>query len=324
MKTKLLLALALGLIMCHPLFAQRKVSFTVDPQISKSFGYTEYIMDIVVNTDTGLAVLGSKLEFPLDVPLAGVKFRVQAMEDSKDAWWVGGGIFTNINDPDEVMKDTDWTKKRTNLVIDDSYTESGVEMSSTLLMIEATKRVVHRENVNLAMWVGFRYHRIKQDITGWDGWFIDSNLVLHKQSGTERGIFYRVTYKLPHIGLLSDIEYTRRISLELKAAYVRVFVSDHDDHLLRHKIGASSITGSGFISGASIHLNLANKTSLKSFVSLVSNFAYFHASGSQTQSWYGDDPATPDEDDTGAVVSGIPHEINSLQISVGLRVGLTF
>ncbi len=324
MKTRLLLAVTLTLLIGHSAFAQRKFSFTLDPSVSQNFGYTEYVMDIVTYSDTGLVVLGSKLEFPLDVVMAGVRFGMQPMEDSTDAWRVEGGIFTNIDDPDKIMKDTDWKKKRTNLVVDDSYTESRTEMTSLLLTLEATKCVIHRPNVDLALWAGFRYHRVNQDIFGWDGWSIDSNLVMHKQSGAEKGISYRVTYKLPHIGLRSNIRYGQWASVEIKAAYAPVFVSDHDDHLLRHKIGTSSISGNGIISGASIHVSPTSTTTPKLLFCVVSNFAYFHASGSQKQSWYGDDPITPDKDDTGTVVPGIPHEINSLQVSVGLEVGLTF
>lgn len=324
MKRNLLITFIFVLSLVQTSFAQSKVKFTVTPQLSQDFGLTEYIMDIAVDTDTGLAVLGSKLEFPLDAVSAGVKFRVQPRGDGMDAWWVEGGVVTNIDSPDKVMKDTDWAKKRTNLVVDDSYTESRVEMSSILLTIEATRRILHRENINLAVWAGFRYHRIEQDIIGWDGWFIDSNLVLHKQSGTEQGMLYRITYKLPYIGFLSDVEYDRRISLELKAAYTPVFVSDYDNHLLRNKDATASISGHGFLSGVKLQCRMGDTGTRQPFFELAGEFVYLHASGSQTQRWYGDDPITPDKDETGSVARGIPHEINSRQVSVGLRVGLGF
>ncbi len=318
------ITVAIVLSLCQASLSQSEVKFTLAPQVSQSFGYTEYIMDLVGHSDTGLVVLGSKLEFPLDVLLVGAKFRMRSIGDSLGAWWIEGAAFTNVDDPERVMKDTDWTKKRANLVLDDSYTESRAQMSSILLTIEAARCVVQRENVSLAAWAGFRYHRIEQDITGWEGWYIDSLLVLHRRSGTKQGIFYRVTYKLPHVGLLSEIKYHRRISLELKAAYALVLASDFDDHLLRHKDATASMTGHGILSGANIRCRLPVSGKVQPFFELVAGFAYLHASGSQTQTWYGDDPITPDVDDTGTIRSGIPHEVTSRQAYLGLKVGLGF
>ncbi len=336
MKIKLLLVLGLVSNISLLSFAQSPgvasggstghsgVKFTLDPQLSHNFGYTEYIMDISFPTVEGNYVLKSELEFPLDVIMAGAKVGLHSTADKLYAWSVKGGYFTNLNDPGGVMKDHDWTTVRPNVVEKFSFTESPSEMSSTLLLFEGTLRVLHRKRFDLALWGGFRYQKIKQDIIGYKGWQLDTNLIRHDISGTERAVVYRVTYKSPHVGLRANIKLGARASLGARAAFAPVWASDFDDHLLRKKTATADITGSGIISGANLDVNLASKSSLKPFVTLVSDLVYFHASGNQTQSWYGDDPATPTEDDTGTVLSGIPHEINTLQINVGLRVGLTF
>jgi len=282
------------------------VKLSVAPQISHNFGYTEYIMDISILTDSGLFELKSELEFPLDVVMAGVTVGLYSNAEALYAWSIEGGYFINLDDPGGVMKDHDWMTLVWGQEAEKfSYTESRVEMKSTLVTAEASLRVAHGRSFDLDLWGGFRYQKIEQDVIGYDGWQLDTNLVRHELSGTEPAIFYRVVYKSPHFGLRSNIRLGRHTSIGAKAAFALVWTSDYDDHLLRFKDAAADITGRGFISGLSLRHRLPYISGrAQPFFELVGGFIYFHASGSQTQYWYGDDPVTEDND-TGTIISGV-------------------
>ena len=325
MKRNLLITFTFVLSLSQTSLAQSKVKFTVTPQVSQNFGLTEYIMDIYIPYDKGIYVLKSQLEFPLDVVMAGAAVGLHSIGEDIYAWSIEGGYFSNIDDPGGVMKDHDWeTDTATGLVEKFSYTESQTKMKSTLITIEGYLCVLQKGQFGLDIWGGFRYQKIEQDIIGYDGWQIDTNGVRHTVSGIERGIYYRVMYKSPHLGLRSNVELNPHTGISAKAAFALVWASDFDDHLLRNKTATADITGHGFISGVSLRHQMPRTGVMQPFFELAGEFVYHHASGGQTQRWYGDDPITPDDDETGIVVSRIPHEINSRQVSVGLRVGLGF
>ena len=193
-----------------------------------------------------------------------------------------------------------------------------------LITVEGYLRVLQERQYSLDLWGGFRYQKIEQNIIGYEGWQIDTDGARHTVSGIERGIYYRVTCKSPHLGLRSNVELGPHTDISAKAAFALVWASDFDDHLLRNKTATADITGHGFISGVSLRHQMPSTGTMQPFFELVGELVYLHASGGQTQSWYGDDPASPDDDDTGTSLSGIPHEINSQQVSIGLRVGLGF
>ncbi|MFH1372993.1 MAG: hypothetical protein ABII79_04280 [bacterium] len=299
------------------------VEITVAAQLLQLSGYTQYEMDLRGMTDTGLAVLGSRLEFPVDVAMAGCRIRFQMTTKGGNVWWLEGSVFASLDNPGKVMKDTDWSKRLPNRAIDDFYTESPVEMKSILMTLEGGRRLLQRGYVNLSAWGGLRYQHIHQDINGWDGWYLDSNLVRYDWRGTLHGIVYKVTHIQPHLGLLADIAPDGDISLELRAAYAPVITSDFDDHVLRNKIAESSLIGHGVLSGVKLRFLLCPSRH-RPTLELTGDYLYLHASGDQQQTWYGDDPMTPGVDDTGRKVTGIPHEISSRQASIGVSLGLVF
>ena len=338
MKQNFLPSLILVLCITEPSFAEKNVEFTLEPFISHNFGHTEYIMYYRIPTVEGIYLVKSELEFPLDVIMAGAQIGLRSTKNALHAWSIRGGYFTNVADPGGIMKDHDW-ETVWRLVGQDtaiywgevekfSYTESDVAMRSTQLSVEGFLRVLHKRGFGLDLWGGFRYQKISQDILGYDGWQLqrDSDGGARKinVAGTEPAIDYWISYKSPFIGLRSSVRLATPVDLETKAAFAPVWISDFDDHLLRHKIGTASITGSGVLSGVSLILHLPGNASVHPLAVVTSDITYFHASGNQTQEWYGDDPASPNDDDTGTILPGVPHKINTFQFNVGLRVGFAF
>jgi len=208
-----------------------------------------------------------------------------------------------------------------------SFTESEVDVKHFQVHMEGYFRVFRSPRISVDFWGGFRYQRIEQDIIGYDGWQLWRDVSKPEVvpiHGTDTALFYRVTYTAPHIGLRSNLHPDSRSLLSVWAAFAPVWVSDFDDHLLRKKTGISNITGSGGLFGAQIQVQPAHGVGMVPIVSVRGDLAYFRASGRQTQHWYGDDPITPDYDDTGSTLAGLPHVIETLQISLGLRVALVF
>jgi hypothetical protein len=113
------------------------------------------------------------------------------------------------------------------------------------------------------------------------------------------------------------------VKFDGKLAYVQVFASDFDDHLLRNKTAVADVIGGGGETDLNIRWFFGSSTQSRSFLEFSMSFLYLLAEGDQTQAWYGDDPVSED-DDTGKVITGIPHEVESLQGNIGLRLGLRF
>jgi hypothetical protein len=109
---------------------------------------------------------------------------------------------------------------------------------------------------------------------------------------------------------------------DTKLTYLQVFASDYDDHLLRNKISVADVYGGGGSLRSEFTIHSDKRGAAQPLVALYLEVLYLKATGDQTQTWYGDDPASPNEDDTGQQISGIPHDVESLQINVGIRIGI--
>ena len=302
-----------------------RTDFYAQPYAGHSFGKTEYVMDIkTIDGDGNPYRLKSQLEYPLDVLMVGTNVGLTLTPPSGKAWRVELGAFTSVTDPGGTMYDHDWVAVDNEPLQKFSYTESDAEMNSILLTLEVGKTVWLDERRQIELMAGFRWHRIEQDIIGYEGWQLDGNGDrVDVADKTSEALFYRVTYSLPHAGLRGGLRLGRMVHVDGKAAFAIVLVSDYDNHLLRNKDAEARITGHGFIGGAGLRHDLGSTPGRGLFFGLDADILYLTASGRQTQTWYGDDGAT-EWDDTGTEIGGIPHEINTTQYHVGLVFGWRF
>ncbi len=316
--------------------ALSKVDFNVSPVIARQFGYTEYQLDIqglvVAPTgDTLLRKARSLLEFPVDALIGGVSFTVMSTPTEKHPWSVEAGVLTNIGDPDGQMKDFDWDRVPGYYDLLWSYTESEAEMRSIILLLEITREMYRRNSLGISLVAGFRYQRIKQTIDNYTGWQMPLNETtlqygdpIEFSAASVPALTYEVKYASPQIGLMARLGSQHRSSVSTKAAFAPVFASDEDDHIQRNKISTASGNGPGIAAGFKAHLVTGGNGHTTPFVDIVADLHSLTVNAAQTQRWYGDDPATPLIDDTGTVSAGIPHEIRSTQLSLGLRFGVGF
>lgn len=307
-----------------------KMRFELSPSAYRNFGSTDYVMDYKQQfRDTAGTLLTyglkSELSFPLDAVMVGLVAQLASGREAKFPVSLRVELARSITHPGKKMEDHDWESLTGYSDLKTSFTESDVEMSMLLLNLEFTRLLAQFSKWNLSLLLGFHYEKIEQDIIGFEGWYLDSNLARQPVSGTEKGIVYEITYKRPQAGLLATYKVSSLLSFDLKSAVTAVFVTDFDDHLLRNKTGKSNLNGLGFLGRLRAHYLLSTRPAGRiPFVDLTASFSKAGASGKQLQEWYGDDPASPDFDDTGLSLGDIPHEISSTQFSIGLSVGYSF
>ncbi|MFH2055303.1 MAG: omptin family outer membrane protease [bacterium] len=298
---------------------------TIGSITERAFGYTDYTLNVSSTIHDQTYYLRSQLEFPLDVWLVGAAISADWPNARAPRWSLEGALRFAVSDPVSLMYDHDWYRLPEDPFTKFSYTESGVEMAGTLTDLDGSFWLLWWGKMRLGITVGYRHYLIKQDIIGYEGWQLDDSTGAQRPlSGTARGIYYKIVYYLPHAGIRSRLQLADWLRWDNRLTYLQVFASDYDDHLLRNKVSAADVHGAGGNLRCEFSLIQTSASGALPFASLYADLTYLQAWGDQTQSWYGDDPASPDEDDTGQVVSGIPHDVESLQLNIGFRIGLVF
>jgi hypothetical protein len=316
----------------RPSSDRSKAVLRIAPMIRQSLGKTEYELELFgVDSLLNPVRLRSKLEFPLDAVMLGGKMSIGQDSKGKRDWSIELGIFTDLNDPGDMMKDHDWYTGPTDVGYFDgkfSYTESRTEMTHTVIAIKGEKRITSSQKFALHGFAGYRYQKISQDIIGYEGWQIDifhdpSFTPVYGGDDTIKAMLYEVTYKGPFFGVEYGYHLAPSVSFNIEAAIVATSASDYDNHLLRNKDAEAEGSGIGFLSSFSLELDPWTATgSGRPFFEIEGELFTVNISTRQVQKWYGDDPISED-DDTGKEYN-IPHDISSTQFNLGVRLGLAF
>jgi hypothetical protein len=188
------------------------------------------------------------------------------------------------------------------------------------LSFEASLGFPSQRHAGFDMLGGVRYERISQEIVDFGGWQYDDQGTIHYFYVQERGLDYRVTYVSPFIGFRFNSGSSEKTLLHVQASLAPTHVSDLDDHLLRFKSATASGWGQGVLAETGMRFALSKARAKAPYLQVRVKFNYLHASPHQTQYWYGDDPASA-EDDTGLTLTGVPHEITLTELTFGLKLG---
>jgi hypothetical protein len=295
----------------------------IDFEGSLDFGYrlgeTEYVFERSGQAPGGgVGPIGSRLEFPLNCLRLGLQAR-WGQDHLARPWDMTFSIHTGLNDPSADMLDHDWvTWPATGFDGKFSYTESDVDMRSVELALTGRWFIANPGSFHLGPWAGLRLQYFYQDVLGFDGWqidFTDPPFNRRNVSDPRKGIIYRVTWLQFPLGLAWRLPVGRVMSGDVHAAMVPCWFSDYDDHLLRGKDAVASGFGFGFDARSSWEVILG-PTPLRLRANL--GFLYLKASGDQTQTWYTDDPGTPQHDETGQISEGLPHDVKTSQFDMSL------
>jgi outer membrane protease len=332
MRSHVIQTVLLLLIFCLLGSAVGAVDVGFDFQTQKMFGHTKfYIKFSEYEPLFGTDVKGeSELEFPLDMFLIGGCMRLKGKLKSGEPWRVKLGVSKNLNHPSNDMKDTDWiTLPGYNIFHKKfSYTESDAELKALLIYVEGRFGLMTRPNFVLELMGGYELQDFSFEIFGVRGWQgLEWDYEVHFDTLQGVNVLdYDVTYHIPYGGMAACFQFSPRLSLEAKGAIApNVSASDHDDHLLRFKTADSDCSGWALKAGTDLRWVVFGISS-KSNWSLGVGFDFMKIStkGTQDQSWYGDDPASPEEDDTGRRITGIKQKITSNQFAVQTQIGYQF
>ncbi|MEA1979812.1 MAG: omptin family outer membrane protease, partial [candidate division Zixibacteria bacterium] len=309
--------------------SEQKFEWSFSPILQKNWGSTEYELNAEFLAYDPDSIIISRqiisiLNFPLDRFSVGGEIGINSLDTAKNFWYAEITGTINITNPNESMTDTDWDKVLGRFDTKFSYTESNAELSGLNLKVEAGRDMFKLYGMNIGMIIGVKYQNLKFDINDFSGWqkpFDDINFVYTDSifvSAYIPALTYDIIYTTPYVGFISHNKLNRNISLNLKAALQSVIVKDEDNHLLRKKISTSSGSGIGFLGGIDLKFKLQKSNSdIQPFIKLTGDINIMKVETNQTQTWYGDDPATPDIDDTGEVIDSVPHIFRSKQISAG-------
>ncbi len=318
-----------------PIQAELPFSLKASPKLLFNSGSTDYTIEALTYAvsedllDTTLVGIRSKLEFPLDAALVGFDLEATSKHVTEKGWTINIGALINITDPDKMMEDHDWFfDPDGSESIKWSWTESRAKLSYLLLKFEIAKTIARGKKLDLSLMAGFHYNRVELDMIGYSGWQVSVDNVI---KGQGPALYYRVTYKLPQVGVRLKITPSWQTIMELQLAGGRLMASDLDDHLLRGKTAEATTAGWAFLGQAAARLMLARSGSARLFLAGRVEFVTQSASGTQTQEWYRDevyfDPVANEEvilARKGTVISGINYETTARQVRLGLGLGLAF
>ena len=323
MKTRLLAVLAsiaLAVTAGATERGQFATTITLEPELGYAFGNTQYQLTysgLDTSTSTYYGVR-SKLVFPIDGLLGGARLRLIASPDPRHRLGVAVGASIPITEPSGDMTDKDWFREIPGPEFLVGFTKSNPKLSGVLISAEGSYGFVNPGKATWDVVAGFRYQRIVQDIDNYTGWYYGADSV----GGNEPALYYRVTYVSPSLGLRIVTNSPGRAQFRFEGAFAPTHMSDFDDHLLRKKNSHASGWGIGGLGSAGVKINLGQRSRGITYLDFWGRIFYTTATMTQTQTFYGDDPGTVD-DETGLTISDIPYSIRTLQFGLNVRLGFT-
>jgi hypothetical protein len=303
------------------------VNFFVEPLLQKSFGGTSY--DLSYDEGSGYTSL-SRLEFPLDSLEAGAVAGISIERGGKRKWLIEAGATHSILSISGTMNDYDWTQYESYPKIPSSYTYSQDSTESWNASLDAAWTFASAGPWSFSLYGLYRYqytNHVEDSATGWQyDW--DSTTSAYDlyviSDSTSDVLEYSLTADTFGAGLLVDLQGFPGFTLELRATYTPVYVSDRDDHKLRTKLSTASGWGNGVYGDFRATYQLPQiAVGLKPYLALDCQITYYVVSTTQTQYWYGNADASNGSPE-GTLITGVGHVITCAQYEAGLWLGLRF
>jgi outer membrane protease len=243
----------------------------------------------------------SELEFPYDNFMTGITLAVGSRYVEKPKQIRGLltiSFFYSPSMDSGTMKDSDWIENDAAFgeaphAGKDCYTESDAEFTGLIFDINYAYHFSLNKNLTLGPMIGYKQMDFSFDIYGYSGAYWTTPV-----SGTGKVLEYDVHYKLPYIGLSSNLLFGKKDQFQLNFTFGYspwAKVKDSDDHLLRYKLSEGDCDGHAYLANINMAWNFYSTWSLGLGVEYVN----IDTSGKQHQSWY-DGPsagATIDVDD---------------------------
>lgn len=305
------------------LFSNEQLEFSVTGSIGRMFGQTSYKME---ENGSGLGVM-SFLEFPLGSTVAILNLDLEKHIKSGIPWAIHASFKTNIDDPNEVMKDSDWYLYKNYPPIYFSYTESEAQMRFIQAEVSFDKKLYSWKFFEFYATAGYQYQYVNYDIMGYKGWqyrnqdkYENFKLYVSSVNSDLKVLEYKITHHAPMAGIMIHAN-TLSTYVSLSLNYLLVFISDYDDHVLRSKLSTAEGIGHGLSCSLEGRYNIKHKQgSFMQSIFLATSFSYIYADIDQTQKWYENLDQAPE----GTIYTGISHIIESTLFSCALGIRLSY
>jgi hypothetical protein len=239
----------------------------------------------------------SKLEWPIDAKTIGIRLGLSAHEIFEAEFNIAATPWLSNHRP---MKDFDYLEETGGQTHNgvDIYSENDLDSKVLVFALHSCIYPLRTRFISAGFTAGYQYDEFDYRAyntrqIGYGPW--------QNQTGKLSGptSIYTINYNIFSIGLAlkSSIEDTLIITLEASALPL-VYAKDEDEHLKRNRVSYSSTSGTGYqVSFSSLFKITGNW-----FISSRYSYTRIATDGHQNQYWYGDDPATTNND-TGESIS---------------------
>ena len=250
------------------------------PEIGISGGTETYELSA---RNIGFAV-GSKLTYPVDVPLAGGRATA-----SYGAFAVALSFHTGLGQPSGTMVDSDYVG-----TTEFSHTESRVTAKLWSAELAGRMRVAELAEtagaLPLSLVLGFRHAANAWDVHGASGWQGLTRRVSVSIPDGVHALHYTSTYEIAFFGARLDGHLGESVRLSSEARLLSAWSQHEDDHLIRAKRGTASVHALGWSLSGEIAWTLAGPL----FLGAYGEVQMLSGSDLLKQRFYADDPGTPD------------------------------
>lgn len=271
----------------------------------------------------------SELEYPLDVNMGGGALKFSGNIAEKLPWALTVEYYKSLQDPGKFMKDSDWIEVPSYDIYEFvQFTESDLTLDAKTYDVSLSIGVINRPVIKVFGKLGYLNQKFSFDVSSIRGWYLDTAEVRQHYEDyiDQQVLYYSVEYKMPYIGVDFEIYPIKLIDLNLQFAISpKTKGIDFDDHILRFKSSVADCSGTTLMGEGLARLNLSVIPGPVNWdIGFGFEYLQFTLEGEQTQTWYGDDPASPGYDDTGNVSSGIDYEMESKQTAFKIVLSGSF
>ncbi len=179
----------------------------------------------------------SELEFPLANIMAGISLIVGSRHEENPSLtkaqfsvtWLGV-----VTQAAGTMKDSDWIENdaafgETPHAGKDLYTESDAQLQGTIFDMNYAYHFTFYNSWTIGPMLGYRYQGFEYNIYGYRGIYWTTPV-----SGECKHLEYKITYRIPYIGLSSDLLFGKNNQFQLNLTFAysdRAKADDRDRHL---------------------------------------------------------------------------------------------
>lgn len=336
MKQRFIIICVMLTVFMAPLWAEVSLLFDFESGGKGHSGYTTYDLE---HKDNGFGVF-SRLEFPLDAYMIGGSARITLLDGVKEDLYIEGQCYINATNPELAMKDHDWVQPVEELPkLKFSYTESTAIAQTLLLDVKIGKNIESNSVMDAFVIGGYQLEHSDQQIYNAHGWWLDlageldsndsyipPSFDVTNTSFSGAALTYSVTYHTLQAGGGTVFRlFDEKLKIKAEVLFLLSFAVDTDDHILRNKRSQGACVGAGGAFSFETSYRFNDKAAAGSpYISLTGDIMEIKLNGKETQTWYGNDDASPNFDDTGAQIKDITHKISTSQYSLGLFLGYQF